>query len=207
MIICALSPFRCAIPFKPRPRPAPRPGATATLPDRGLALLVKVTTDQGLVGWGGSLRLSRGRFPASSPSISNSSRRSASARSAARIERFDDADVQKKLHRLDASWGLAFAISAVDIAPLGIMRASAANTAAACRLLARACRRYRPADAVSCAVQPGDSRLSDAQVVSKAGDRGRARCDSALRGDRALQPIRAARDEAGPDIELTLDVN
>ncbi|KJC58949.1 L-alanine-DL-glutamate epimerase [Bradyrhizobium sp. LTSPM299] len=159
------------------------------------SLLVKVMTDQGLVGWGeafgfravASARLAIDRLVAPL----------CIGQDATRIEPLM-LDVQKKLHVFGRGGALAFGISAVDIALWDI--AGKAAGMPLCQLLG--------GGAVELNCYASLVRYSEPSLVRAAV---RQAIEAGFRTlklhEIELPAIRAAREEAGPDIELTLDVN
>jgi L-alanine-DL-glutamate epimerase-like enolase superfamily enzyme len=194
MIITAVESIPLRIPFKVGTKSDASAWGDSNLPAAD-SLLVKVTTDQGLVGWGEAFGF---RAVASAKlAVDGLIGPLCVGRDATRIEPLM-LDVQKKLHVFGRGGALAFAISAVDIA-LWDIAGKAANVPL-CRLLgggaaslpsyASLVRYSAPAllrAAVRSAIERGFGTLKLHEVE--------------------LPAIRAAREEAGPDIELTLDVN
>jgi L-alanine-DL-glutamate epimerase-like enolase superfamily enzyme len=158
-------------------------------------LLVKVTTDQGLVGWGEAFGF---RAVASAKlAVDQLIAPLCIGQDATRIEPVM-LDVQKKLHVFGRGGALAFAISAVDIALWDI--AGKAANAPLCQLLgggAAELDRYASLVRFS---EPSLVRAAVRQAI-EAGFR------TLKLHEIELPAIRAAREEAGPNIELTLDVN
>ncbi|HEX7681255.1 MAG TPA: mandelate racemase/muconate lactonizing enzyme family protein [Thermoanaerobaculia bacterium] len=194
MIISDVETIPLRIPFKAGTRSDASAWGDGNLPAAD-ALLVKVTTDEGLVGWGEAFGF---RAVASARlAVDQLIAPLCVGQDAARIEPLM-LDVQRKLHVFGRGGALAFGISAVDIA-LWDIAGKAANMPL-CRLLG--------ADAVDLACYASLVRCSDPSLV-------RTTVRQAIDGgfivlklhEIALPAIRAARDEAGPDIELILDVN
>ena len=158
-------------------------------------MLVKVMTDQGLVGWGEAFGF---RAVASAKlAVDQLIAPLCIGQHATRIEPLMLA-VQKKLHVFGLGGALAFAISAVDIALWDI--AGKAANAPLCQLLgggAAELDRYASLVRYS---EPSLVRAAVRQAI-EAGFR------TLKLHEIELPAIRAAREEAGPDIELTLDVN
>jgi L-alanine-DL-glutamate epimerase-like enolase superfamily enzyme len=159
------------------------------------SLLVKVTTDAGLVGWGEAFGF---RAAASAKlAVDELIAPLCIGRDATRIEQLT-LEVQKKLHVFGRGGALAFGISAVDIA-LWDIAGKAANMPL-CRLLGGG-----PTDLTcySSLVRYSDPSLvrSSVRQAIEAGFR------TLKLHEIGLPAIFAAREEAGSDIELTLDVN
>jgi L-alanine-DL-glutamate epimerase-like enolase superfamily enzyme len=194
MIISKIQCFPLRIPFKPGTK-----SDASAWGDKGLpaadSLLVKVTTDQGLEGWGeafgfravSSVKLAVdelvaplciGKDPAQIAPLM--------------------LDVQKKLHVFGRGGALAFAISAVDIALWDI--AGKAANAPVSQLLG--------GSAADLPCYASLVRYSEPSLVRAAVRRAIEAGFRTLKLHEIEPPaIRAARDEAGPDIELMLDVN
>ena len=195
MIISKIETFPLHIPFKPGTR-----AAASAWGDKGLpaadSLLVKVTTDQGLEGWGetfGFRAVSSAKL-----AIDELIAPLCIGHDATQI-RSVMMEVQKKLHVFGRSGALFYGMSAIDIALWDI----AGRTAGApvCRFLGGAGKAE-----LTCYVSL--IRYSDPSLVRA---NVRRAIDSGFRSlklhEIELSAIRAARDEAGPEIELTLDVN
>jgi L-alanine-DL-glutamate epimerase-like enolase superfamily enzyme len=159
------------------------------------SLLVKVTTDTGLEGWGETFGF---RAVASAKlAIDELIAPLCIGQDARRIGPLM-LDVQKKLHVFGRGGALAFGMSAVDIALWDI--AGKAANAPVSQLLG--------GGAADLACYASLVRFSDPSLV-RAGVR-----NAIERGFRALKlheielpAIRAAREEAGANVELMLDVN
>jgi L-alanine-DL-glutamate epimerase-like enolase superfamily enzyme len=194
MIITGVEPIPLRIPFKAGTRSDASAWGDSNLPAAD-SLLVKVTTDQGLAGWGeafgfravASARLAIDRLVAPL----------CIGQDATRIERLMS-DVQRKLHVFGRGGALAFAISAVDIA-LWDIAGKAANMPL-CRVLGGG-----PPDLPSYAslVRYSEPALLRS-VVRRALEAG---FRTLKLHEIELPAIRAAREEAGAEVELTLDVN
>jgi Mandelate racemase / muconate lactonizing enzyme, N-terminal domain len=112
MIITGVEPIALRIPFKAGIKSDASAWGDSNLPVAD-SLLVKVTTDQGLVGWGEAFGF---RAVASAKlAIEQLIAPLCIGQDAARIEPLM-LEVQKKLHVFGRGGALAFAISAVDIA-------------------------------------------------------------------------------------------
>jgi L-alanine-DL-glutamate epimerase-like enolase superfamily enzyme len=194
MIITGIEPIPLRIPFKAGTKSDASAWGDSNLPAAD-SLLVKVTTDQGLVGWGEAFGF---RAVASARlAIDQLIGPLCVGRDATRIEQLM-LDVQKKLHVFGRGGALAFAISAVDIALWDI--AGKAANAPLCRLLG--------GGAASLPCYASLIRYSDPPLLRAAV---RQAIEAGFRTlklhEVELAAIRAAREEAGPEIELTLDVN
>jgi L-alanine-DL-glutamate epimerase-like enolase superfamily enzyme len=194
MIITSVETVPLRIPFKAGTKSDASAWGDSNLPAAD-SLLVKVTTDQGLVGWGEAFGF---RAVASAKlAIDQLIAPLCVGQDATRIEPLM-LDVQKKLHVFGRAGALAFGISAVDIA-LRDIAGKAANMPV-CRLLG--------GGAADLPCYASMVRYSDPSLV-------RASVRQALNAgfgtlklhEITLPAVRAAREEAGPDIELTLDVN
>jgi L-alanine-DL-glutamate epimerase-like enolase superfamily enzyme len=194
MIIAGIEAIPLRIPFKTGAKSDASAWGDSNLPAAD-SLLVKVTTDQGLVGWGEAFGF---RAVASAKlAVDQLIAPLCIGQDATRIEPLMLA-VQKKLHVFGRGGALAFAISAVDIALWDI--AGKAANAPLCQLLgggAAELDRYASLVRYS---EPSLVRAAVRQAI-EAGFR------TLKLHEIELPAIRAAREEAGPDIELTLDVN
>ena len=194
MIITGIESVPLRIPFKAGSKSASSAWGDSNLPAAD-SLLVKVTTDQGLVGWGeafGYRAVSSAKL-----AIDQLIAPLCIGKDATRIEPLM-LDVQKKLHVFGRGGALAFAISAVDIALWDI--AGKAAGAPLCQLLGGGAAEL---DCYASLVRYSEPSLVRAAV--------RGAIDAGFRTlklhEIEFAAIRAAREEAGPDIELTLDVN
>lgn len=194
MIIAKIETIPLRIPFEAGSRSDASAWGDGNLPAAD-SLLVKVTTDQGLVGWGESFGF---RVVASAKlAIDQLIAPICIGKDATQIAALM-LDVQKKLHVFGRDGALMFGLSAVDIALWDI--AGKAANAPVHRLLGGG------ASDLPCYASL--IRYSEPSLV-------RAAVRQAIEaGFRTLKlheiepaAIRAAREEAGPDIELTLDVN
>jgi len=194
MIIADIEAIPLRIPFKAGTKSDASAWGDSNLPAAD-SLLVKVTTDQGLVGWGEAFG-----FRAVASARLAIDQLIAPLRVGQDATRIDSLmlDVQKKLHVFGRGAALAFAISAVDIA-LWDIAGKAANMPL-CRLLG--------GGATELPCYASTERFSDPSLVRTSV---RQAIDAGFGTlklyEIALPAIRAAREEAGPDIELTLDVN
>ena len=193
MIITRIECFPLRIPFKPGKSDASAWG-DKDLPTAD-SLLVKVTTDQGLEGWGEAF----GFRAVSSVKLAVNELIApfCIGKDATQIAPLM-LDVQKKLHVFGRGGALAFAISAVDIALWDI--AGKAANAPVCRLLG--------GGAADLPVYASLVRYSEPSLVRAAVRRAIEAGFGTLKLHE-IEPsaIRAAREEAGPDIALMLDVN
>jgi len=194
VIIAGIDTFALHIPVKPGARSDAAAWGDKDLPAAD-SLLVKVTTDQGLVGWGEAFGFRAVR--SAKLAVDELIAPICVGQDAGRIASLM-LEVQKKLHIFGRSGPLMFAISAVDIALWDI--AGKAANAPVCRLLG--------GGEGDLACYASLVRFSDPSLV-------RANVRRAIKaGFRCLKlheieisAVRAAREEAGPNIELTLDVN
>jgi L-alanine-DL-glutamate epimerase-like enolase superfamily enzyme len=194
MIIAKNEAFPLRIPVKPGRRTA-----AAAWGDKDLSaadsLLVKVTTDQGLEGWGETFGFDA--VMSAKLAIDHLIAPLCVGQDATRITPLM-LDIQKKLHIFGRSGPLVFGLSAVDIALWDI--AGKAANAPLCQLLG--------GGAPDLACYASLVRFSDPALV-----RGNIKCaiDAGFRSlklhEIEMSAIRAAREEAGPDVELMLDVN
>ncbi len=195
MIIAKIETFPLRIPFKPGTRAAASAWGGEGLPAAD-SLLVKVTTDQGLEGWGetfGFRAVSSAKLAIDELLAPLCIGRDATQIGPLMVE------IQKKLHVFGRSGPLFYGISAIDIALWDICGKAAGVPV--CRLLGG----NSTADLICYAslIRYSDSALVRANV-RRAIDSG----FSVLKlHEIELPAIRAAREEAGPDVELTLDVN
>jgi L-alanine-DL-glutamate epimerase-like enolase superfamily enzyme len=194
LIIASIEAFPLRIPFKPGTRSA----ASARRREDQQAvdsLLVKVTTDQGLEGWGEAFGFTA--VPVTQRAIDEVIAPLCVGQDARRIVPLMR-DVQEKLHVFGRGGPLTHALSGVDIALWDI--AGKAAGAPLHRLLGGgpsdlAC--YASLDAYS------DPVLVRA-AVRQALDAG---FSSLKLHERELAAVLAARQEAGPDVALMVDVN
>jgi L-alanine-DL-glutamate epimerase-like enolase superfamily enzyme len=194
MIISKIETFPLRIPIKPDTQIAASPWAdkNGRVVD---SLLVKVTTDEGLVGWGEAFgfRAVRSAKLAIEELIAPLSiGKDASQIASLMLE------VQKQLHTLGSSGPLFYGISAVDIALWDI--AGKAADVPVVKLLGGGAPDLRCYGSLT--------RYSDPLLVRanvrRAVDAG-FRCLKLHETE--IPAIRAAREGAGSDIELALDVN
>jgi L-alanine-DL-glutamate epimerase-like enolase superfamily enzyme len=193
MIIAKIETFALRIPFKPGSRSDAAAWGDKDLPAAD-SLLVKVTTDEGLEGWGEAFG-----FKATTSvrlAVDELIAPLCIGRDATQIAPLM-LEVQKSLHVFGRNSPLIFGISAVDIALWDI--AGKASNAPVYRL--------RGGGAADLACYGSLVRYSDPSLVRA---NVRRAIDAGFRSlklhEIALPAIRAAREEA-PDAELMLDVN
>jgi L-alanine-DL-glutamate epimerase-like enolase superfamily enzyme len=195
MIIANIETFPLRIPFKPGTR-----AAASAWGDKGLpvadSLLVRVTTDQGLAGWGETFGFRA--VPSAKLAIDELIAPLCIGRDATQIGPLM-LEVQKKLHVFGRSGPLFYGVSAVDIALWDI--AGKAAGVPVYRLLGGSGASDLPCYASL--IRYSDPALVRTNV--------RRALDSGFRSLKLHEieqtAIRAAREEAGFGIELTLDVN
>lgn len=194
MIISRIETIPLRIPFKPGTRSEASAWGDSNLPTAD-SLLVKVTTSNGLVGWGEAFGF---RAVASAAlAVDELIAPLCIGKDAAQIGSLM-LSVQKALHVFGRGGALAFAISAVDIALWDI--AGKAAGAPLHQLLGGGVSKL---DCYASLVRNSEPSLVRAAVRRVIGAGFRA----VKLHEIELPAIRAARDEAGPDIELMLDVN
>lgn len=195
MIIAKIDTFPLRIPFKPGTQAAPSAWGDKNLPVAD-SLLVRVTTDQGLEGWGETFGFRA--VPSAKLAIDELIAPLCIGRDATQIGPLM-LEVQKKLHVFGRSGPLFYGISAIDIALWDI--AGKAAGMPVCRLLGGS----GTADLICYASL---IRYSDLSLVRASV---RWALDSGFHNlklhEIELAAIRAAREEAGDDVELMLDVN
>jgi L-alanine-DL-glutamate epimerase-like enolase superfamily enzyme len=194
MKIAAIEAFALRIPIRPGNQTAAAAWGDKNLPTAD-SLLVKVTTDQGLEGWGEGFGFKA--VMSAKLAVDELIAPLCIGRDATRIAPLMQ-EVQKQLHIFGRGGPLFYGISAVDTALWDI--AGKAATAPVSRLLGGG------ADDLPCYASL--VRFSDPEMVRA---NVRQAIDAGFRSlklhEISLAAIRAARDEAGPDIELTVDVN
>ena len=194
MIITGIETVPLRIPFRAGTKSDASAWGDSNLPAAG-SLLVRVTTDQGLAGWGEAFGF---RAVASAKlAIDQLIAPLCVGQDATRIEPLM-LEVQKKLHVFGRAGALAFGISAVDIALWDI--AGKAAGMPLCQLLGGGAAEL---DCYASLVRYSDPSLVRTNV-RQAIDAG---FGTLKLHEIELAAIRAAREEAGPGIELTLDVN
>src|ERR1700722_12329880 len=194
MIITDIETIPLRIPFNVGSKSDASAWGDSNLPAAD-SLLVKITTNQGLVGWGEAFGF---RAVASARlAVEQLVAPLCIGRDAPRFEPLM-LEIQKKLQVFGRGGALAFAISAVDIA-LWDIAGKAANMPL-CRLLG--------GGAADLACYASLVRYSNPSLV-KASVRQAIEAGFGGLKLHEIEPsaIRAARQEAGPEIELMLDVN
>ena len=194
MIIVGIEPIPLRIPFNAGTRSDASAWGESNLPAAD-SLLVKVTTDEGLIGWGEAFGF---RAVASAKlAIDQLIAPLCLGKDATRIEPLM-LDVQRKLHVFGRGGALVFGMSAVDIA-LWDIAGKAANMPLS-RLLG--------GGAADLGSYASLVRYSDPSLVRTGVRRAIDAGFGTLKlHEIELAAVHAAREEAGPDIELTLDVN
>jgi L-alanine-DL-glutamate epimerase-like enolase superfamily enzyme len=195
MIIERIEAFPLAIPFKSETR-----SDSGAWGDKNLgtveALLVKVTTSNGLVGWGETLGL--GVVPSTKLAIDKMIAPLCISRDATQIAPLM-LEIQKKLHIFGRGGPVMYGISAIDIA-LWDLAGKAANMPVY-RLLGGSGRTRLPCYASIIRYTDPDLVRAHVRRSVEAGFR------SLKLHEVGLPTIRAAREEACSEVELTLDVN
>jgi L-alanine-DL-glutamate epimerase-like enolase superfamily enzyme len=194
MIIAGIEAIPLRIPFKIGTKSDASAWGETNSPAAD-SLLVKVTTDEGLIGWGEAFGF---RAVASAKlAVDQLISPICVGKDATRIEPLM-LDVQKRLHVFGRGGALAFAISAVDIALWDI--AGKAAKLPLCRLLG--------GGAADIACYASLVRFSDPSLVRTQVRQAMKAGFGALKlHEIELPAIRAACEEVGPDVELMLDVN
>jgi len=194
MIIAKIKTFPLRIPFKPGSVSADAAWGGKDLPAAD-SLLVKVTTDNGLEGWGEAFGFRA--VQSAKLAVEQLIAPLCIGEDATRIAALMLA-VQKKLHIFGRGGPLFYGLSAVDIALWDI--AGKAANAPIHKLLG--------GGATDLACYASLVRYSDPVLVRAAVRRA---LDAGFRSlklhEIELPAIRTARDEAGPDVEITLDLN
>ena len=195
MVIAEIKTFPLRIPFKPG-----RESAASAWGPKGLnvvdTLLTRVTTDDGLVGWGESFGFLG--LPATRTAIDEIIGPLCIGQDPARIGPLM-LDLQKKLHVFGRGGPLTHALSAVDIALWDIV--GKATDVPVHQLLGGATALDLPSYASLDAYgDPGVVR----RAVRRAVDAG---FTGVKLHERQLPIIIAASEEAGPDVDLMVDVN
>ena len=193
MIISEIQTFPLRIPFKPG-----HVAAASVWGPKDLAavdsLLVKVTTDQGLEGWGEAFGFTA--TPVTQRAVDELIAPLCVGRDATRIAPLMR-DVREKLHVFSPG-PLALALSAVDIALWDI-----AGKAAGVPL-----HRLLGGGAADLACYASLDAYADPALVRAAVRRALDAGFQAIKlHEKELPEVRAARDEAGPETELMVDVN
>jgi L-alanine-DL-glutamate epimerase-like enolase superfamily enzyme len=194
MIIVSIEAIPLRIPFKAGSKSGASAWGDSNLPAAD-SLLVKVTTDEGLIGWGEAF----GFRAVSSAKLAVDQLISplCIGQDAKRIEPLM-LDIWQKLHVFGRGGALAFAVSAVDIALWDI--AGKVANAPLCQLLG--------GGAADLACYASLVRYTDPCLVRAYVRQALSAGFGALKlHEIELPAIRAACEEVGPDIELMLDVN
>src|SRR5258706_12725873 len=194
MIIAGIEAIPLRIPFKTGAKSDASAWGDSNLPAAD-SLLVKVTTDQGLVGWGEAFGF---RAVASAKlAVDQLIAPLCVGQDATRIEPLM-LDVQKKLHVFGRAGALAFGISAVDIA-LWDVAGKAANMPL-CRLLG--------GGAADLPCYASMVRYSDPSLVRASVRQALNAGFGALKlHEIELSAVHAARGETGPGVRRTLRLN
>ena len=194
MIIVGIEPIPLRIPFNAGTRSDASAWGESNLPAAD-SLLVKVTTDEGLIGCGEAFGF---RAVASAKlAIDQLIAPLCLGKDATRIEPLM-LDVQRKLHVFGRGGALVFGMSAVDIA-LWDIAGKAANMPLS-RLLG--------GGAADLGTYASLVRYSNPSLVRTGVRRAIDAGFGTLKlHEIELAAVHAAREEAGPDIQLTLDVN
>jgi len=194
MKIAKIETFPLRIPFKPGTVSADAVWGDKNQPTAD-SLLVKVTTENGIEGWGEAFGFRAVR--SAKLAVDELIAPLCIGEDATRIAPLM-LQVQKKLHVFGRGGPLFYGLSAVDIALWDI--AGKAANAPVCRLLG--------GGTADLACYASLIRYSDLELV-RAGVR--RVLDAGFRSlklhEIELPAIRAAREEGGPDVEITLDVN
>jgi L-alanine-DL-glutamate epimerase-like enolase superfamily enzyme len=194
MIITDIETVPLRIPFKAGTKSDASAWGDSNLPAAD-SLLVKVTTDQGLIGWGEAFGF---RAVASAKlAIEQLIAPLCVGQDATRIEPLM-LDVQRRLHVFGRAGALAFGISAVDIALWDI--AGKAAGMPLCQLLGGGAAELDCYASLVRYSEPSPVRAAVRRTI-EAGFR------TLKLHEIELAAIRAAREESGPAIELVLDVN
>ncbi|WP_042886096.1 mandelate racemase/muconate lactonizing enzyme family protein [Cupriavidus necator] len=160
------------------------------------SLLVKVTTDDGLVGWGETFGFVG--ISAVKAAIEQMLAPACIGRDAAQIEALG-LDLQRRFHVFGRSGAIFYGLSALDIALWDICGKAAGLPLH--RLLGGARRDRLPAYASLIRYADPESIANNVRRAIEDGYR------SLKLHEVDLTVIRAARDAAGPDVEITLDTN
>lgn len=194
MIIAKIETFPLRIPFRAGNRSADAAWGDKDLPAAD-SLLVKVTTDQGLEGWGEAFGFRAVR--SAKLAIDELIAPICIGQDATRIAPLM-LKIQKQLHIFGLSGPLLYGLSAVDVALWDI--AGKAANAPLHQLLGGG---VPDLPCYASLIRFSDPSLVRANV--------RREIDAGFRSlklhETELRVIRAARQEAGPDVEIMLDVN
>jgi L-alanine-DL-glutamate epimerase-like enolase superfamily enzyme len=160
------------------------------------SLVVKVTTDSGIVGWGETFGFTA--IPAVKLVIDSILAPELIGRDSSRREKLQQ-DLQKKFHIFGRSGAFIYGLSAIDIALWDIAGKAAGQPVY--QLLGGS-------DATSLACYASLIRYADPELIQRNVQRA---LDSGYRHLKLhevdVECVRAARETAGPDVEITLDVN
>ena len=194
MIIANIEALPLRIPFKPGSKSDAAAWGDKNLPAAD-SLLVKVTTQEGIVGWGEAFGFRA--VNSAKLAIDELIAPLCTGRDAAQIGPLT-LEVQKKLHVFGRSGPLSYALSALDTALWDI--AGKAAGLPVYRLLGGA--------RVDLPCYASLVKYSDTRLVSAAVRQALNVGFRALKlHETELPVIRAAREEAGPSVELMVDVN
>lgn len=194
MLITGIEAIPLRIPFRTGTKSEASAWGDGNLPAAD-SLLVKVTTDEGLTGWGEAFGFRA--VVSTKLAVDQLIAPMCIGRDATRIRELM-LDVQKKLHVFGRGGALLFAISALDIA-LWDIAGKAANMPL-CRLLGGGAPDLPCYASLVRYADPNLVRSSVRQVIE-------AGYSTLKLHEIELPAIRAAREAAGPGIALTLDVN
>ena len=160
------------------------------------SLVVKVTTDSGIVGWGETFGFTA--IPAVKLVIDSILAPELIGRDTSQREKLQQ-DLQKKFHIFGRSGAFIYGLSAIDIALWDIAGKAAGQPVY--QLLGGS-------DASSLACYASLIRYADPELIRRNVQRA---LDSGYRHLKLhevdVECVRAARETAGPDVEITLDVN
>jgi L-alanine-DL-glutamate epimerase-like enolase superfamily enzyme len=189
-VIAEIEAIPLRIPLKPDLPGAALWGEPLSAAD---SLLVKVTTDDGTVGWGEAFGLYGTALAVCA--LDELITPLCLGHDAADIATLM-AHVQRKLHVFGRGGAITYALSAVDIALWDIAGKSAA--APVCRLLGGAPAALRCYASLACYTEPDRVRAA----VRRAVDAG---FGAIQLHESTLPALHAARDEAGPEVALIVD--
>jgi L-alanine-DL-glutamate epimerase-like enolase superfamily enzyme len=194
MIIAKIETFPLRIPFRPGNKLAAAAWGGKELPAAD-SLLVKITTDQGLEGWGEAFGFQAVR--SAKLAIDELIAPLCIGKDPTRIGPLM-LEVQRRLHIFGRNGPLFFGLSAVDIALWDI--AGKAANAPVCQLLGGGCADLPCYESLVRYSDPGLVR-DNVRAAVEAG------FQSVKLHEIDIPAIRAAREEAGADIGIMLDVN
>lgn len=194
MIIAAIETIPLRIPFRPGIKSQPSAWGDGDLPAAD-TLLVRVTTDEGMTGWGEAFGF---RAVASAKlAVDQMLAPLCIGQDAFRIEALI-LDLRKKLHVFGLAGPLAFGISAIEIALWDI--AGKAANAPLSQILGGG---VAELPCYASLVRHGNPSLVR-DAVREATEAG---FQTVKLHEIEIDAIRAARDEVGPDVAIALDVN